>query len=182
MCSGVNFIYLFYFLICPQIAKSLNLPRSLMSMWSLTFSPQPEENEEEIQTAFLDWLHAQSHEPLACLTPRSGNILLHGADGDSFLFYKSFYKSTDGSMINIVHLQITVFSAALKHHRSPTFFFLFIAKLEFALTVLKPEAERDPPDQLFLLAPAVIQKQDVQVPTCMPCKMLHMLQCLFFCA
>uniref|UniRef100_UPI0037E7EAED peroxisomal ATPase PEX1 n=1 Tax=Semicossyphus pulcher TaxID=241346 RepID=UPI0037E7EAED len=77
----------------------------------------PEEDDEEIQTAFLGWLHTQSHEPLACVTARSGNILLHGND----------------------------------------------AKLEFALTVLKPEPESDPPDQLFLLAPAVLQKADIQV-------------------
>ncbi|XP_068188503.1 peroxisomal ATPase PEX1 isoform X2 [Antennarius striatus] len=77
----------------------------------------PEEGDEEIRTAFLDWLHIQIHEPLACLTPRSGNVLLHGDD----------------------------------------------AKLELSLTVLKPETESDPPDQLFLLSPAVIQKEDIQV-------------------
>ncbi|XP_017279993.1 peroxisome biogenesis factor 1 isoform X2 [Kryptolebias marmoratus] len=76
-----------------------------------------EENDEEIQTAFLSWLHTQSHEPLACLTARSGSILLHGSD----------------------------------------------AKLELVLTVLKPEAQSDPPDQLFLLAPTVLQKEDIQV-------------------
>ncbi|TKS88479.1 Peroxisome biogenesis factor 1 [Collichthys lucidus] len=84
-----------------------------------------EEDDEAIQTAFLGWLHTQSHEPLACLTARSGSVFLHGTD----------------------------------------------AKLEFALTVLKPEAESDPPDQLFLLAPAVIQKKDIQVvrePMAMP--------------
>ncbi|XP_038580870.1 peroxisome biogenesis factor 1 [Micropterus salmoides] len=80
--------------------------------------PLPEEeDDDEIQTAFLGWLHTQSHEPLACLTARSGNIILHGTD----------------------------------------------AKLEFALTVLKPEPESDPPDQLFLLASAVVQKGDIQV-------------------
>lgn len=45
-------------------------------------SPQPLQNEEEIQAAFLDWLHTQGHEPLACLTPRSGKILFHADDGD----------------------------------------------------------------------------------------------------
>ncbi|XP_020487237.2 peroxisome biogenesis factor 1 [Labrus bergylta] len=80
-------------------------------------NPLPEQEDEEIQTAFLGWLHTQSHEPLACLTARSGNILLHGTD----------------------------------------------AKLEFELTVLKPEPESEPPDQLFYLAPAVLQKQDIQV-------------------
>ncbi|XP_034560407.1 peroxisome biogenesis factor 1 [Notolabrus celidotus] len=80
-------------------------------------NPQPEEDDEDIRTAFLGWLHTQSHEPLACVSARSGSIVLHGTD----------------------------------------------AKLEFALNVLKPEPENDPPDQLFLLAPAVLQKQDIQV-------------------
>ncbi|XP_075961693.1 peroxisomal ATPase PEX1 isoform X1 [Anarhichas minor] len=80
-------------------------------------TPLFEEDDEEIQTAFLGWLHTQSHEPLACLTARSGTILLHGTD----------------------------------------------AKLEFALTVLKPEPASDPPGQLFLLATAVIQKENIQV-------------------
>ncbi|XP_034455813.1 peroxisome biogenesis factor 1 isoform X2 [Hippoglossus hippoglossus] len=80
-------------------------------------TPLPEEDDEAIQTAFLGWLHTQSHEPLACLTARSGTILLHGTD----------------------------------------------AKLEFALTVLKPEAASDPPDQLFLLAHTLIQKEHIQV-------------------
>ncbi|XP_071776236.2 peroxisomal ATPase PEX1 [Centroberyx gerrardi] len=79
--------------------------------------PLAEEDDDEIQTAFLGWLHTQSHEPLACLTAHSSIILLHGTD----------------------------------------------AKLEFALTVLKPEPESDPPDQLFLLAPTVIQKADIEV-------------------
>ncbi|XP_078124108.1 peroxisomal ATPase PEX1 isoform X2 [Sander vitreus] len=79
--------------------------------------PLPQEDDEAIQTAFLGWLHTQSHEPLACLTARSGTILLHGTD----------------------------------------------AKLEFALTVLKPEPESDPPDQLFSLTPAVVQKENIQV-------------------
>lgn len=42
--------------------------------------PLPEEDDEEIQMAFLGWLHTQSHEPLACLTARSGTILLHATD------------------------------------------------------------------------------------------------------
>ncbi|KAK5855166.1 hypothetical protein PBY51_005297 [Eleginops maclovinus] len=79
--------------------------------------PLPEEDDEEIKTAFLGWLHTQSHEPLACLTARSGTILLHGTD----------------------------------------------AKLEFALTVLKPEPDSGPPDQLFLLATPVVQKENIQV-------------------
>ncbi|XP_061903195.1 peroxisome biogenesis factor 1 isoform X1 [Entelurus aequoreus] len=76
-----------------------------------------EDEVDEIQTAFLGWLHTQSHQPLACLTPRSGSVLLHGTD----------------------------------------------AKLEFAVTVLKPEPESDPADQLFLLAPSVLQKKHIQV-------------------
>ncbi|XP_029976801.1 peroxisomal ATPase PEX1 [Salarias fasciatus] len=79
--------------------------------------PLPEEDDEEIQMAFLGWLHTQSHEPLACLTARSGTILLHSTD----------------------------------------------AKLEFALAVLKPEAENDPADQLFLLSPTVFRKENIQV-------------------
>uniref|UniRef100_A0A3Q1J178 Peroxisomal ATPase PEX1 n=1 Tax=Anabas testudineus TaxID=64144 RepID=A0A3Q1J178_ANATE len=78
---------------------------------------KPLVSSEEIQTAFLGWLHTQSHEPLACLTERSGTILLHGAD----------------------------------------------AKLEFALTVLKPEARSDPADQLFFLSPTLLQKEDIQI-------------------
>lgn len=46
-------------------------------------------------------------------------------------------------------------------------FFLLTAKLEFALTVLKPEPQSDPPDQLFLLAPTIIQKEDILVCTWM---------------
>ncbi|KAI7798692.1 peroxisome biogenesis factor 1 [Triplophysa rosa] len=41
------------------------------------------EREDEVQTAFLDWLHAQSHEPLSCLTARSNIILLPCAEGKS---------------------------------------------------------------------------------------------------
>ncbi|XP_075995327.1 peroxisomal ATPase PEX1 [Genypterus blacodes] len=87
--------------------------------------PLHDEDDEAIQTAFLGWLHTQSHEPLACLSPRSDALLLHGAD----------------------------------------------AKLEFALTVLRPEPKGDPPDQLFLLAPSVLQKSDIQItrePVTMP--------------
>ncbi|KAF0024772.1 hypothetical protein F2P81_023574 [Scophthalmus maximus] len=39
----------------------------------------------------------------------------------------------------------------------------FLAKLEFALTVLKPEPAIDPPDQLFFLAHTFFQKEDIQV-------------------
>lgn len=74
------------------------------------------EDDEELQAVFLGWLHTQSHEPLACLTARTGTILLHGAE----------------------------------------------AKLEFALTVLKPEPANDPLDQLFLLA-ATLKNEDIQI-------------------
>lgn len=39
------------------------------------------EKEEDIQSAFLNWLHAQSHQPLTCLTGRTNVILLPCAEG-----------------------------------------------------------------------------------------------------
>ncbi|KTG03950.1 hypothetical protein cypCar_00005175 [Cyprinus carpio] len=39
------------------------------------------EKEEDIQTAFLNWLHALSHQPLSCLTGRTNIILLPCAEG-----------------------------------------------------------------------------------------------------
>lgn len=115
----------------PPLASSMNIsPHSTVRIQPVKsavkvascinlqpLKPLREEDEEEIQTAFLGWLHTQSHQPLACLTARAGSVLLHGTDG----------------------------------------------KLDFALTVVKPEAENDPPDQLFLLAASVIQKKDIQV-------------------
>lgn len=115
-------------------------------------SPQPLQSEEEIQAAFLDWLHTQSHEPLACLTPRSGKILFHADDGDP-----SFHFTLRPMAVCL--------KSAPKHQSGDTQTALSIssvAKLEFVLSVLKPEAENDPPDQLFLLSPAVIQK-NIQV-------------------
>ncbi|KAA0710479.1 Peroxisome biogenesis factor 1 [Triplophysa tibetana] len=41
------------------------------------------ERVDEVQTAFLDWLHAQSHEPLSCLTARCNIILLPCPEGKS---------------------------------------------------------------------------------------------------
>lgn len=106
------------------------------------FSLQAENNDEDIRTCFLDWLHSQSHEPLACLTPRSGDILLHGPDGDLLFF----------------------FLARAKAHRLHQLTFpSCVAKLEFAISVLRPEPEGDPADQLFLLTPAVIQNTDILV-------------------
>ncbi|KAJ0055034.1 hypothetical protein NL108_008767, partial [Boleophthalmus pectinirostris] len=75
------------------------------------------EDDDEIRTVFLGWLHTQSHEPLACLTARSSTILLHGSE----------------------------------------------AKLQFVLTVLKPESADDPIDQLFLLAATLLKNEDIQV-------------------
>ncbi|KAJ0003280.1 hypothetical protein NQD34_008378 [Periophthalmus magnuspinnatus] len=75
------------------------------------------EDDDEIRTVFLGWLHTQSHEPLACLTARCSTILLHGSE----------------------------------------------AKLQFALTVLKPESADDPIDQLFLLAATLLKNEDIQI-------------------
>lgn len=75
------------------------------------------EDDEELQTVFLGWLHTQSHEPLACLTARTGTVLLHGPE----------------------------------------------AKLQFALTVLKPEPANEPIDQLFLLAAMLLKNEDIQI-------------------
>ncbi|XP_077363973.1 peroxisomal ATPase PEX1 isoform X2 [Festucalex cinctus] len=81
-------------------------------------NPLTEEVEEEaIQTAFLGWLHTQTHQPLACLSPRVGFVFLRVTDD----------------------------------------------KLEFAVTVLKPQPESDLPDQLFLLSPSILQKNHIQV-------------------
>ncbi|KAK3512008.1 hypothetical protein QTP70_027628 [Hemibagrus guttatus] len=41
------------------------------------------ENEEDIQSAFLSWLHALSHQPLACLTARTDLIVLQCTEGKS---------------------------------------------------------------------------------------------------
>ncbi|XP_077599080.1 peroxisomal ATPase PEX1 [Stigmatopora nigra] len=75
------------------------------------------EEDDDIQTAFLSWLHTQTHQPLACLTPRVGTVLLHATDD----------------------------------------------KLEFTATVLKPEPESEPLDQLFFLSPSYLQKKHIQV-------------------
>ncbi|XP_034015996.1 peroxisome biogenesis factor 1 isoform X2 [Thalassophryne amazonica] len=108
--------------IIPHSAVRLKPVSSAVKLASIIhlqpLKPLPDEDDgEDIHTAFLSWLHAQSHEPLACLTARSGVILLHETD----------------------------------------------VKLEFALTILKPEPENDPPDQLFLLAPSVIKKEHIHV-------------------
>ncbi|XP_077405262.1 peroxisomal ATPase PEX1 isoform X2 [Vanacampus margaritifer] len=96
-----------------KVASSIQLrPRKPLA--------EAEEAEDEaIQTSFLGWLHTQTHQPLACLTPRAGAVFLRAADDT----------------------------------------------LEFAVTVLKPQAEpaSDPPDQLFLLSPSVLQKKHIKV-------------------
>ncbi|XP_062342684.1 LOW QUALITY PROTEIN: peroxisome biogenesis factor 1 [Osmerus eperlanus] len=102
---------------CPQVAFSI----SLQPLKSLPGA----EGEEEVQMAFLGWLHTRSHQPLACLTARSSLVLLHGTEG----------------------------------------------KQEFVLAVVKPEAEREPLDQLFLLASSLMRREDIQVirePVTMP--------------
>ncbi|CAL9691392.1 unnamed protein product [Knipowitschia caucasica] len=75
------------------------------------------EDDDEIRTVFLGWLHTQSHEPLACLTARCSTILLHSSE----------------------------------------------AKLQLALTVLKPESANDPLDQLFLLTSTLLKQDDIQI-------------------
>lgn len=61
-------------------------PKSNLSN-CIFFICQPEEDDEEIQSVFLGWLHTKSHEPLGRLTPRSGTILLHGNDGDLIFIF-----------------------------------------------------------------------------------------------
>lgn len=41
------------------------------------------EREEDVQSAFLSWLHALSHQPLACLTTRTDLIVLRCTEGIS---------------------------------------------------------------------------------------------------
>ncbi|XP_030644776.1 peroxisomal ATPase PEX1 [Chanos chanos] len=59
----------------PQVAQAVML-QPLQQM-------ADNERVEDVQTAFLGWLHAQSHEPLACLTGRSSIILLPHSEGKS---------------------------------------------------------------------------------------------------
>ena len=40
---------------------------------------------------------------------------------------------------------------------------LLSGKQEFVLAVVKPEAEREPQDQLFLLASSLIRREHIQV-------------------
>lgn len=133
------------------VLKPLNAPVPLSLTYTYTLSPQPLENEEDIQAAFSDWLHTQSHEPLACLTPRSGKILFHADEGDR------------SSRFPYVTAVFTLTNQCGDAQNQPVLSLSSVAKLDFVLTVLKPEAEDDPPDQLFLLSPAVIRKENIQV-------------------
>ncbi|XP_066531663.1 peroxisome biogenesis factor 1 isoform X2 [Hoplias malabaricus] len=100
--------------ICPiKCTPKVALSVSLQPLQPLAGS----EREEDVQSAFLGWLHAQSHQPLVCLTGRTNIILLRCTEGKS----------------------------------------------EFVLTVLKPEPEHKPVDEIFLLSTSVLQKQDIQV-------------------
>lgn len=110
-----------------------------------------------MRAAFRDWLHAQSHEPLACLTPRSGKILFHADEGD---------RSSRFPYVMAVLLKSALMNRCGEAQDQPAFSSSSAAKLDFVLTVLKPDAEDEPPDQLFLLSPAVIQKENIQVNHC----------------
>ncbi|XP_036809323.1 uncharacterized protein LOC118941198 isoform X5 [Oncorhynchus mykiss] len=60
-----------------RIKPIKSTPKVVTSIYLQPLQPQPAaEREVEIQTAFLGWLHTQSHEPLACLTGRCNTILL----------------------------------------------------------------------------------------------------------
>ncbi|XP_062846764.1 peroxisome biogenesis factor 1 isoform X2 [Trichomycterus rosablanca] len=65
------------------------LPVKCVPRVALTVSLEPlkplagNEKEEDVQSAFLSWLHALSHQPLACLTGRSNIILLQCTEGKS---------------------------------------------------------------------------------------------------
>ncbi|KAF4073853.1 hypothetical protein AMELA_G00248050 [Ameiurus melas] len=64
-------------------------PLSCTPKVALAVSLQPliplaeSESEEDIQSAFLSWLHALSHHPLACLTARTDLIVLQCTEGKS---------------------------------------------------------------------------------------------------
>ncbi|XP_063042182.1 peroxisomal ATPase PEX1-like [Engraulis encrasicolus] len=57
-------------------------PRVALSVRLQPVQPMAQaEGEEELRTSFLEWLYAQSHEPLVCLTARSDHILLPSGEG-----------------------------------------------------------------------------------------------------
>lgn len=65
-----------------RIQPLKSMPRLAETVMVQPLQPLAEsEKEEDIQTAFLNWLHAQSHQPLTCLTGRSNIILLPCAEG-----------------------------------------------------------------------------------------------------
>ncbi|XP_010889829.4 peroxisome biogenesis factor 1 [Esox lucius] len=57
----------------PKVATSIHLQ-------PLQQLPEAE-TEEQIQMAFLGWLHSQSHDPLGCLTGHSNTILMPATEG-----------------------------------------------------------------------------------------------------
>ncbi|KAK1805042.1 hypothetical protein P4O66_019405 [Electrophorus voltai] len=61
----------------PEVAMAVSLQplKPLVSAES--------EREEDIQSSFLGWLHARSHQPLACLTGQTSTILLQCTEGKS---------------------------------------------------------------------------------------------------
>ncbi|XP_059412510.1 peroxisomal ATPase PEX1-like [Carassius carassius] len=56
-------------------------PRVAEAVMVQPLKPLAESEKEDIQTAFFNWLHAQSHQPLSCLTGRTNIILLPCAEG-----------------------------------------------------------------------------------------------------
>uniref|UniRef100_A0A671NXN3 Peroxisomal ATPase PEX1 n=1 Tax=Sinocyclocheilus anshuiensis TaxID=1608454 RepID=A0A671NXN3_9TELE len=65
-----------------RIQPLKSMPRVAEAVMVQPLKPLAEgEKEEDIQTAFLNWLHAQSHQPLTCLTGRTNVILLPCAEG-----------------------------------------------------------------------------------------------------
>ncbi|XP_051991093.1 peroxisome biogenesis factor 1 [Xyrauchen texanus] len=99
-----------------RIQPLKSMPRVAEAVMLQPLQPMAEsEREDEVQAAFLDWVHAQSHQPLTCLTARSNVIHLPCAEGKS----------------------------------------------EFALSVLKPEQQKE--DEMFFLSASLLKKTDVQV-------------------
>ncbi|KAL7830386.1 hypothetical protein SRHO_G00315130 [Serrasalmus rhombeus] len=65
--------------VCPiKCIPKVALAVSLQPLQPLAES----EREEDVQSAFLGWLHALSHHPLACLTGRTNIILLRCTEGN----------------------------------------------------------------------------------------------------
>ncbi|XP_043074221.1 peroxisome biogenesis factor 1 [Puntigrus tetrazona] len=65
-----------------RIQPLKSIPRVAEAVMVQPLKPSAEsEKEEDVQTAFLNWVHAQSHQPLTCLTGRTNFILLPCAEG-----------------------------------------------------------------------------------------------------